>query len=270
MLYLVSTPIGNLDDITFRAVKVLSSCDYILCEDTRNSKVLLDHLQIENRLVSFHKFSEKKEEEKVISDLKEGKEIALISDGGTPVINDPGFHLVNKCIENGIKVTAIPGSCSLIDAIALSGFDSSSFQFVGFLPKKPSQLKHTLTKIFHYDGLSVCFESPQRALSTLELIQNLDPNRKIALARELTKKFEEVIRGTAKELLDHFSKNPLKGEIVLLFEKNTTDFKDIEVEELLFILKEEYGLSSKEALKLGAKLLKEPKNLLYRQHIIKD
>lgn len=270
MLYLVSTPIGNLDDITFRAVKVLSSCDYILCEDTRNSKVLLDRLEIKNKLVSFHKFSEKKEEEKILSDLKEGKEIALISDGGTPVINDPGFELVNRCIENGIKVTAIPGPCSLIDAIVLSGFDSSSFQFIGFLPKKTVQLEHTLKKILHYDGVSICFESPQRVISTLELAEKFDSSRKMAVARELTKKFEEVVRGTPKELREYFLKNPLKGEIVLLFEKNKTDFKDIQVEELLFILKEEYGLSSKEALKVGAKLLKEPKNILYRQHNIKD
>ena len=270
MLYLVSTPIGNLDDITLRAIKVLSLCDYILCEDTRNSKILLDHLNIRKKLVSFHKFSEKKEEENILSDLLEGKEIALISDGGTPLINDPGFELVNKCIEKKIKITAIPGACSLIDAIVLSGFDNSIFQFVGFLPKKKGELESILLKILHYGGLSVCFESPQRIISTIELLKQLDPERTVAVARELTKKFEEVVRGTPDQILIYFSENTLKGEVILLIDKKEMDFKDIDTEEMLLILKEEYGLSSMDALKLGAKLRKEPKNLLYKLHKIKE
>lgn len=270
MLYLVSTPIGNLEDITFRAVKILSSCDYILCEDTRKSKILLDHLKIDKKLVSFHKFSEKKKEEEILKDLEEEKKIALISDGGTPVINDPGFLLVRQCQIRNLKVTAIPGPCSLIDALVLSGLDSSTFQFIGFLPKKSLELENLLKKILHYSGLTLCFESPKRIISTLQILEKLDKERDIVLTRELTKTFEEVIRGTPSFLINHFLLNLPKGELVLIISKKEMDFKDMDLETMLFILKEYYGLSSKEALKLAAKLRKEPKNILYKQINLKD
>jgi 16S rRNA (cytidine1402-2'-O)-methyltransferase len=265
MLYIVSTPIGNLEDITERAKRILAVSDYILCEDSRKSAILLNHLQIKKKLISFHKFCEKKEEEKIIQDLEQGKEIALISDGGTPLISDPGYLLVKRCIEKKIPLTAIPGPCSLIDALVLSGFNPKIFQFVGFLPKKKGELESTLRKILHYGGVSISFESPLRILSTLELINKLDPEREVAIARELTKIHEEVLRGTSEILINHFSQHAPRGEIILIFSEKETLFNDMPLDEMLFILKREYGLSSKEALKLAAKLRKEPKKSLYKQ-----
>src|SRR3990167_5491416 len=181
MLYIVATPIGNLDDFSKRAVDTLSSCDAILCEDTRRSSILLNRYGIQKPLISYHKFKEKASLEKILTDLQSGQNLALISDAGTPCINDPGQILVQACIEKGIEVTAIPGACSVIQALVLSGFDTSSFQFIGFLPKSgQSALKRAL----HYPGTTVCFESPERLISTLEEILALDPDRELAVARE--------------------------------------------------------------------------------------
>lgn len=264
MLYFVSTPIGNLKDITYRAVEVLSDVDYILCEDTRKSRILLDFYKIKKKLVSFHKFNEKKEEEKIIQDLKNGLNIAVISDAGTPVLCDPGSWLTQACIKEEIPFTALPGACSITNAIVLAGFNSLPFQFTGFLPKKPSELKKAIQRMIFYPGLSVCFESPARIVSTLNIIKDLNKNQNIAIARELTKKFEEIIRGTPEEVLNKKADN-FKGEIVLLISPSEIDFKDMDTEEMIKILKQFYGLSSKEALKIGAKLKNEPKKNLYKE-----
>ena len=256
MLYLISTPIGNLDDISYRAVKILSSCDYILCEDTRKSVKLLNHLKIKKKIVSYHKFSEAKKLTSIIEDLENNKEIALISDGGTPIICDPGLLLLKKAIEKNIEYTALPGPCSIINALVLSGFDSIPFQFLGFLEKKPSSLKKQLKKMVYYDGVSIAFESPKRLLKTLKEFDKIDPEKNLVVARELTKKFEEIKRGKAKELYNHFIKKSVKGEIVLIAEKNEVDFKELDVHDLLKFLVES-GNSPKEALKLAQKIKKE-------------
>lgn len=185
-------------------------------------------------------------------------QIALISDAGTPCINDPGQILVQACQEKGLAVNAIPGPCSIIQALVLSGFDAKRFQFIGFLPKTP---KDTLRAISAYPGVSIAFESPTRLVKTLELI---DPEREIAIAREMTKKFEECRRGKAKDLLEHFQKRPPKGEIVLLINEGPTP-DDLELEELVEMLQNDHGLSLKEAVKQAARLKKIPKRDVYKK-----
>lgn len=268
MLYLVATPIGNLSDISYRAVETLKECDYILCEDTRHSQILLKHYHIQKPLKSFHQFSEASKEDAVIKDLKEGKQIALISDAGTPAISDPGSRIVKRCREEDLKVTAIPGPCAAIAALCCSGLDTDLFQFCGFLPKKSSQLKETLIEILNYDGTTICYESPRRILSVLKQIDPLAPNRSLVIARELTKQFEEVKSGTAAELLDYWAKSPLKGEIVLLISgKDKTDpgvgSNAVSPEDYVKVLESSYGLSRNEAIKLAAKTYGLKKRDLY-------
>jgi 16S rRNA (cytidine1402-2'-O)-methyltransferase len=216
MLYLISTPIGNLADITLRALDLLKTCDYILCEDTRHSIKLLSHYEIRKPLRSYHKFNEKSRSEEIIKDLKEGMTIALISDAGTPGISDPGEILVRRCHEENIPVTSAPGPCAAIMALTLSGFSTRPFQLIGFLPRKKGELTRTFQGLLEYEGTSICYESPHRLTKALELLASLGSERKVAVIREMTKHFEECRRGSAKELAEHFSKKPPKGEIVLL------------------------------------------------------
>jgi 16S rRNA (cytidine1402-2'-O)-methyltransferase len=216
MLYLVATPIGNLEDFSQRACRILQECDYILCEDTRHSSILLKHYQIHKPLLSYHKFNEALRRKKIVADLKEGKKIALLSDAGTPCLSDPGSSLVKLCLQEGFAPTGIPGPCAAILALISTGFDTSRFQFVGFLPKKAKALQELLQEILAYSGTSICYESPHRIQKVLECLKNLEPTRRCAVARELTKKFEEVAIGTAEELLSRQLSRPFKGEITLL------------------------------------------------------
>jgi 16S rRNA (cytidine1402-2'-O)-methyltransferase len=263
LLYLVSTPIGHLQDITRRALEVLERVDLILCEDTRRSSILLQKYDIQKPLISFHKFNEAKIQEKILSDLQMGKEVALISDAGTPCINDPGLALVRACIEAKISFTAIPGPCSLIQALVLSGFDSARFQFVGFLPKKG--LKDLLKTLLYYPGTSIGFESPERVVKTLSLIEELDPERNVAVVREMTKTFEECLRGKPRELIGHFEKKAPRGEIVILLGKREMSPEDLPLDELMQLLQKLHGLPLKEAIKLAAQLKNMPKSAVYKQ-----
>ncbi len=264
MLTIVATPIGNLEDITLRALKALENCDFVLAEDTRKSKILLSHYKILKPLVSFHKFNEKTREASLLKDLEAGKNIVLISDAGTPLISDPGFSFVQKIIQNKIPFTHLPGPSSFLCALVLSGFDMSRFQFVGFLPKKKK--KQQLIKMLYFSGTSIAFESPHRIQDTLQLIAEIAPKRTIAIARELTKIYEECLRGNALDLIDHFEKKEPRGEMVLLIEKGQNNF-DISLSDLLEILQEEMGLSLKEAIKEAAIILKKPKKEVY-QHAL--
>ena len=189
MLTLVATPIGNLEDFSFRAIESLKNCDYILCEDTRHSSILLNKHNIHKPTKSYHQFNESKSEKQILNDLKNGKNICLISDAGTPAIADPGAELVLKCIENKIEITYIPGPCALIMALVCSGLNTSRFQFLGFLPKKNQALKSTLSEILIYPGTTIFYESPNRILNFLEILEKIDPERNVTIGRELTKKF---------------------------------------------------------------------------------
>lgn len=271
MLYLVATPIGNLGDITLRAIETLKSVSYILCEDTRYTRPMCAHFGIATPLKSYHKFNEKKRAESILADLKNGLHIALISDAGTPGISDPGADLVTYCIEEKIPVQSIPGACALIVALTCSGFETHRFQFRGFLPRKKGELKEEIVDILQYKGTTVCYESPLRLLEVLNLIHSLAPSRRVGVARELTKKFEEVVRGVAQELIDYYTLHPLKGEVVLLIEANReVPWLGLSEEEHVALLEKNYALTRQDAIKMASEQRGVPKRLLYNKLMKKE
>jgi 16S rRNA (cytidine1402-2'-O)-methyltransferase len=216
MLYIVPTPIGNLKDITFRAIETLKEVDIILAEDTRQTQKLTKHYGIDKMLWSHHKFNEHKATDSIIQKLKAGTNFALVSDGGTPGISDPGFFLVRACIEAGVQIISLPGAVAFIPALINSGFPCDKFVFEGFLPHKKGR-KTLLEKIAIEERTVILYESPHRIIKTLEqIIAYISPDRPIAISRELTKTFEENLRGTAAEMLEHFKNHKPKGEFVLI------------------------------------------------------
>lgn len=222
-LFLIATPLGHLLDISERALASLRSSDLVLCEDTRTSRVLLQHYEIDKPLASFHKFNEEQMKSNLLDQLACGRQIALISDAGTPCLCDPGQELVASCRANGYEVTPIPGACSVIAALTASGLPCSPFQFIGFLDKSPGAKRKSLKNCLQYPGTSVFFESPHRVLVTLQILSELDPSRRIALAKEITKKFEAFFLGTSSELLEELQKRfngELRGEWVVMIEPN--------------------------------------------------
>jgi len=216
MLYIVSTPIGNLKDITFRAVEVLQSVDLIAAEDTRHTKILLDHYGINVPLTSFFEHNQLKKGEALLKSLQEGKNIALVSDAGTPGISDPGFSLIRLARQNNIPVTVVPGVTAAITALTASGLPAHSFVFEGFLPVKSAARRKKLAQLRYEERTLIFYESPHRIVKALEDIRDVLENPDVVCARELTKKFEEIRRGTAGEMLEHFSKIEPRGEFVLL------------------------------------------------------
>ncbi len=215
-LYLVPTPIGNLGDMTFRAVEVLKHVDLVLAEDTRKTGILLKHYGIATRMLSHHKFNEHQYSEAICKRILAGESMALVSDAGTPSISDPGFLLVRQCIERGIEVECLPGSTALIPALVQSGFPSDRFVFEGFLPvKKGRQTRLELLKL--ETRTIVFYESPHRLLKTLnQFAEVFGSERQMAVCRELSKLFEETVRGNASELIGHFENKSIKGEIVIV------------------------------------------------------
>lgn len=218
-LFVIGTPIGNLEDITLRAISTLKNVDIILAEDTRNSKKLLNAHNIDTKMMSYHDHSSEKEIKKIVSLLLEGKELALISDAGTPIISDPGYGLIRDCIRNDIGIVPIPGVSSITAAMSVSGLPSDSFTFVGFLPQKKGRLKK-IKELKKLDNTIILFESPFRLEKTLnQLFEHLG-DRAVVVGRELTKLYEEVIRGNLSKVIMHFSKSKVKGEIVIMIGKN--------------------------------------------------
>jgi len=217
-LYLVPTPIGNLSDITLRALEVLKSVDTILAEDTRTSGYLLKHYEISKPLQSFHIFNEHKTLAGLIARLQQGEVMALISDAGTPGISDPGFLLVREALKAGLHIDCLPGATALIPALVKSGFPTDRFVFEGFLPHKKGR-QTLLKKLSEEDRTIVLYESPHRLIKTLEqLIEFFGPDRMVSVSRELTKLHEETRTGTVKEVLEHFKKKDVKGEIVIVID----------------------------------------------------
>ncbi len=215
-LYIVPTPIGNLDDITLRAIKVLKEADFILAEDTRTTSFLLKHLGIEKKLYSHHKFNEHATASSVASIIGEGRTVALVSDAGTPGISDPGFLLVRTCIEADIEVETLPGATALIPALVQSGFPCDRFCFEGFLPQKKGRTKR-LEELKEEPRSVIFYESPFRVVKCLEqLAEVFGAERRVSVSRELTKKFEQTVRGTISEVLDHFREHEPKGEFVIV------------------------------------------------------
>ncbi len=270
VLSLVATPIGNLADISFRAIETLKNCDYILCEDTRHSAILLNHYHIQKPLRSYHKFNEISQLDSIINDLKDGKNICLISDAGTPTISDPGEKIVKTCIENTIPVTAIPGACAAVQALICSGLPTDRFQFCGFLPKKENELKQEILSTLDYNGTTIYYESPHRLMDTLEMFNQLQPERRLVVGRELTKKFEEMIRGNAHSLIEFWKNKDIKGEIILLIspkEKNECTWEKLTPEEHVEWLIDHYQISKKEAIKLAAEMRGVPKREIYNRFL---
>ena len=271
ILYLVATPIGNLDDITLRAIKVLQEVDIIASEDTRHSLKLLNHLNISKPLISYHRHNEQIKSEALINHLLGGKNIALISDAGTPVISDPGEEIVKLAIEKNIKIVPIPGACALINALISSGLDSTEFTFIGFLPLNKKNRKEKLEQIENSLHTVILYEAPHKLLSTLEDLDKFLGNRKIALAKELTKIHEKFIYGTTEELLQKLD-NP-KGEYVIIIEKNSSiktnniNFLNTLPLEDHFKFYTEQGFSKNEAIKKIAKDKHVNKNEIYKYFI---
>lgn len=215
-LYIVPTPIGNLDDITLRAVNVLRDVDFILAEDTRTTSFLLKHLGIEKKLYSHHKFNEHATVKMVAESIAAGRNAALVSDAGTPGISDPGFLLVRTCVEAGIEVETLPGATALIPALVQSGFPCDRFCFEGFLPQKKGRAKQ-LQSLAAEERTMIFYESPYRVVKCLEqFVETFGAERPVSVSRELTKKFEQTVRGTAGEVLEHFRRTEPRGEFVLV------------------------------------------------------
>ena len=215
-LYLVATPIGNLEDMTLRAVRTLRECDVVAAEDTRRSGQLLQHFGISKPLLSYFKFNEARRSEEIIERLRQGQKISLVTDAGSPGISDPGERVVKAALAAGFRVEAVPGPCALVSALTASGLPAGEFHFIGFLPHKSGQRRKRLEAMKAFDGTLVLYESPFRVIKLLEELVGIYPQRGIVLARELTKKFEEYLRGTPAELLALAKSRSLKGEFVVM------------------------------------------------------
>ena len=266
-LYLVATPIGNLEDITLRALKTLKEVDIIAAEDTRHTLQLLNHFEISKPLISYHRHNEEVKTKELINLLLEGKNIALVSDAGTPVISDPGEEVVKTAIKNNIEIIPIPGACALITALISSGIDSKEFTFIGFLPLNKKLRKEKLEEIEKSTKTLILYEAPHKIKATLEDLSKITEERQIVLARELTKIHEEFIKGTAKELQEKLEN--IKGEFVIVIEANKNEqnnekeiLNNLTLEEHYKIY-EEQGLDKKEIIKKIAKDRNVPKNEIY-------
>lgn len=271
-LYLVATPIGNLEDITLRAIETLQEVDLIAAEDTRHTLKLLNHLEIKKPLISYYKQTEKIKSNILIEKLKEGKNIAIVSDAGTPGISDPGEEIVKNAIENNIKVVPIPGACAAINAIIASGLDTKEFYFVGFLPVNKKEKKEKLEKIKKINSTLIFYEAPHKLINTLEIMLEILGDRKIVLAREITKIHEEFIRENISKILE---KNiEPKGEFVLIIEKSQEKneqeefLENLNLDEL-YVYYEKQGLNKKEIIKKIAKNKNTNKNEIYQYFIKK-
>jgi len=268
VLYIVATPIGNLQDISKRALNTLNNVDLCVAEDTRKSKILLNKYNLKKKLISYHKFSEKKKLDLLISFLKEGKDLALISDSGTPLISDPGYLLVKRALEEQITVSPIPGPSSLISAISVSGFSTDAFVFYGFAPRQIKAKELFIKSLIVDKKTSIVFESKKRIIPFLEKLSELSPDRNIFIAREMTKLHETFYKGKANHVLEELilNKEQIKGEFVLIIEGNREANNELflsnEQEAVLKILMEK--MNRKEALSLASKSFGISKNLIYK------
>ena len=265
-LYLIATPIGNLSEFTPRAIEILKEADYVGCEDTRNSKILFDHFGISTTLISCHEHNENEASEQLISYLLNGKNVCYVSDAGYPGISDPGSRLVKKALDNDINVSVVNGSSAFLTALVASGLETDHFYFHGFLASKESQRENELKEMINRKETLIFYESPHRIMKTLISMQKIFGNRKICLCRELTKKFEEYIRGTLDELVT-IDENTLKGEMVIIVEGNKDETSSfVSDEEIMAYVNSltEVGLSTKDAIKNASSTLKVNKNYIYK------
>ena len=268
-LYLVATPIGNLEDITLRALRILKEVDIIAAEDTRNTLKLLNHFEIKKPLISNHRHNEDDREDVLINKLKEGKNIAVVSDAGTPGISDPGEVIVKKAIEENIEVIPIPGACAAINALIASGLDTKEFTFFGFLPLNKKLRKEKLEEIKNESKTSIIYEAPHKIKDSLKDLKTVIGNRKVVLAREITKIHEEFIRGNIDDVIDKC--DDLKGEMILLIDGGEKEIlenvlNNLSLEEHYNVY-EKQGLDKKEIIKKIAKDRGVNKNEIYKYFI---
>lgn len=274
-LFLVATPIGNLQDITLRALKVLREVDLIAAEDTRRSLKLLNHFNIKKPLVSYHKYNENEKGRELIKKLEDGNDIALISDAGTPGISDPGSVMVRNCIEYGIDFEVLPGATAVTTALVYSGLDTSRFIFIGFLPRDIKSKKGILEDIVERRETLIFYEAPHRLLNTLKVLNTVLGNRHAAICRELTKIHEEIFRSTLEEVTSYYENRDIKGEFVIIVEgKSEEEFLMEKREKWISLSVEEHikmymdeGLSKKESMKKVARDRNVSKSEIYRYSI---
>ena len=274
-VYLVPTPIGNLGDITLRALEVLKSVDLIAAEDTRQSLKLLNHFNIKKSLISYHKHNEQGKSEELIDRVRNGENIAVISDAGTPGISDPGSIVLKKCIENGIDVEVLPGATAFTTAIIYSGLDTSAFIFRGFLPRENKEKKEFVESLKDRRETIIFYESPYRVIDTLTFLKENFGNRNIAVCRELTKLHEEIYRGSLEEAICYFNDNIPKGEFVLVLQgksleeirnENVAKWEDMSIKDhIIYFINQ--GMSKKDAIKQVSKDRELPKSEVYKHSI---
>lgn len=274
-LYLVPTPIGNLKDITLRALEVLKSVDIIACEDTRQSLKLLNHFGIRKTLISYHKHNENGKSEDIIKELKEDKNVAIISDAGTPGVSDPGAVIVKKCIEEGLSFEVLPGATAITTALVYSGLDTTKFIFRGFLPRENKERRPVIEELLDRKESLIFYEAPHRLKNTLEFLYELFGDRNISICRELTKLHEEIIRLKLSEAIEYYSENNPRGEYVLVLEgKSEAAIEEEEMEKWSNLTIEEHikkyiteGLTKKDAIKKVSKDRKMTKSEIYKYSI---
>ena len=271
-LYLVPTPIGNLKDITLRALEVLKESDIIAAEETRQTLKLLNHFEIKKPLISYHKFNEQSKGNEIIELLLEGKNIALVSDAGTPGISDPGSVIVGKCINENIDFEVLPGATAITTALVYSGLDTTKFLFRGFLPRENKDRRAITDELLNSQETLIFYEAPHRLLDTLSYLMDVFGDRKIAVCRELTKLYEEIFRGNLSGAIQNFVNNKPRGEFVLVLEgKKIEDIKEEKKQEWINLSIEDHilkyikdGINKKEAIKLVAKDRELPKSEVYK------
>ena len=271
-LYLVPTPIGNLKDITLRALEVLKDCDIIAAEDTRQTLKLLNHFEIKKPMISYHKFNEQSKGNEIVELLREGKVIALVSDAGTPGISDPGSVIVEKCIAENIDFEVLPGATAITTALVYSGLDTTKFLFRGFLPRENKERKVITDELLNSQETLIFYEAPHRLLDTLSYLLDTFGDRNIAVCRELTKLYQEIFRSKLSEAIQHFVDNKPRGEFVLVLEgKKLEDIKEEKKQEWINLSIEDHilkyikdGINKKEAIKLVAKDRELPKSEVYK------
>lgn len=266
-LFVVSTPIGNLEDITLRAINVLKGCDVIACEDTRTTKKLLARYGIETNLTSYHEHNEVEKSQKLLEELKEGKDVALVSDAGTPSVSDPGWRLVNLSIENNIEIVPIPGPSAILSALVVSGLPTDSFLFLGFFPKTVGKKKELLKNVKDYPCTLIFYESARRLSGTLSVLLEILGDRGICVAREMTKLYEEAIRGSVSEVISVLSeRDSVKGEVTVVLEGSREGRKKISTEEAQKTLRamKERGVALSDAVRAVCESSGASKNSVYR------
>jgi len=271
-LYICGTPIGNLDDITFRAVKTLENVDLIAAEDTRRTEQLLNHFKIDNKLTSYHEHNEREKAKKLIAELKDGYDIALVSDAGMPGISDPGLILIKEAIKVNIEIIPVPGPTALIPALVVSGIQTDKFSFFGFVPKKGKEREEFIEELINEEKTSIFYESPYRVKKIFEDLSEKIPERKAALVREITKIHEEKIYGTVNDIIKKIESKEIKGEIVVVIEGRTKEDLDIESWTDIGILEHvqlfmENGYTKKEAIKKVAEIRDIQKKKVYKEAI---